>query len=620
CNYYGFSAMFFGTFSMCIHASVSIIRYVNICHPEKPSLPPSLPCVTSILNLPFFLFPSLTVEWLQLKYVYLLISCSFLYSVGWALGPLFHWGRYETFEFGCTLAFSDPTLSGRSFVTCAFVFVLLLPLVIVVTCYSLIVIRARDYQREMTRITTKPHYISSRGKGGRGEEAGGGVAPVKPTTTKGGGMGGGGVGRVVVGGEGGVGESVGEGVGGVVGKGVGAVVGEGVGGGLGGGDTEGGMGGDVGRDVGGGVKKDMMEGITEGGVGGDREGGVGGDREGGVGGDKEGGVGGGVVVDGPLLAKVVSVKRTQRSLKLHNKLIRMSMVLAGGYVLAWLPYAVVCMWASYGDSTTIPVALRIGASLICKSATAYNPFIYYFMSEGFRADLRWLGRRAGIGAASPLSHPPAVASSSTYWVHSGASSTRSSVRRRERTRENSLQSYKDSYCTNYNQETPHTSLSILTSPDTFHLTSDNPISISTSKSVCLRMSTSSLHRHTAATHTGKPPHQGSIKKRVVDSSVQTSQCVPPSDNNFMVRYDPRNRRMTNTDCGIKPIHYKCRRSVSFILSVEESRQVAKSEDQINPTTKTHRSRSLYGFQDYRRPKISQRDKLFRNTVCMNTRV
>lgn len=43
-------------------------------------------------------------------------------------GPLFQWGRYETFEFGCTLAFTDPTLSGRSFVTCAFVFVLLLPL------------------------------------------------------------------------------------------------------------------------------------------------------------------------------------------------------------------------------------------------------------------------------------------------------------------------------------------------------------------------------------------------------------------------------------------------------------------------------------------------------------
>lgn len=64
--------------------------------------------------------------------------------------------------------------------------------------------------------------------------------------------------------------------------------------------------------------------------------------------------------------------------------------------------------------------IRVGASLICKSATAYNPFIYYFMSEGFRADLRWLGRRAGFSTKT-------TATGSTYQP-SFRSSTRSRLR------------------------------------------------------------------------------------------------------------------------------------------------------------------------------------------------
>lgn len=195
-----------------------------------------------------------------------------------------------------------------------------------------------------------------------------------------------------------------------------------------------------------------------------------------------------------------------------------------------------------------------------------------------------------------------------------------SMRRRERARENSLLSHKDSYFTNYNQETPPSSLSILTNPDTFYLASNSSISISTNKkaSVCLRMSTSSLHRHTAATETGRPLRQRSLEKGVLDKSVSASRCLPPADtNDFVVHYDPKNR-MTNTGYGIKPSHYTCKRSVSFTLSVEESRQVAK-EDQVTPT-KTHRSRSLYGIPDHRRLKLSQRGKMFRNPVYMNTRV
>lgn len=132
------------------------------------------------------------------------------------------------------------------------------------TCYSLIVIKARQYQLEMSRITT--HLDSGRAKG----VGGGGVD--------------GGVDRDVCGVRGSDG------------------------GGVGGGSVRGDVVRDVGEGVGGGAER-VMNGVTEGSVGGGAEGGVGGDVEG-----------------GPLLVRVVSLKRTQRSLKLHNKLVRVRSV------------------------------------------------------------------------------------------------------------------------------------------------------------------------------------------------------------------------------------------------------------------------------------------------------
>lgn len=129
--------------------------------------------------------------------------------------------------------------------------------VVVVTCYSLIVIKARQYQREMSRITS--HLDSGRTKDGGG---------------------GGGVDRDVCGVRGSEG------------------------GGVGGGSVEGDVGKCVVESVGGGAKG-VMIGVTEGSMGGGAEVGMGGEVEG-----------------GPLLVRVVSLKRTQRSLKLHNKLVR----------------------------------------------------------------------------------------------------------------------------------------------------------------------------------------------------------------------------------------------------------------------------------------------------------
>ena len=87
-----------------------------------------------------------------------------------------------------------------------------------------------------------------------------------------------------------------------------------------------------------------------------------------------------------------------------------------GYLIAWGPFASLCIWEMiteprvrrqslsyktparvFNDMSDafykiifhlqkIPETYRLVVSLFAKSATAYNPFIYFFMFKGFRRD------------------------------------------------------------------------------------------------------------------------------------------------------------------------------------------------------------------------------------------
>ena len=61
---------------------------------------------------------------------------------------------------------------------------------------------------------------------------------------------------------------------------------------------------------------------------------------------------------------------------------------AGGFLIAWGPFAGLCVWEMVTQPHDIPAQYRFIASLFCKSATAYNPVIYFFMFRGFREDTR----------------------------------------------------------------------------------------------------------------------------------------------------------------------------------------------------------------------------------------
>ncbi|WAR28603.1 OPN5-like protein [Mya arenaria] len=54
----------------------------------------------------------------------------------------------------------------------------------------------------------------------------------------------------------------------------------------------------------------------------------------------------------------------------------------------WMPYAVVSMWAAYGNPDLIPLKFTLVAVLIAKSSIVINPVIYFLLSRKFRPMLR----------------------------------------------------------------------------------------------------------------------------------------------------------------------------------------------------------------------------------------
>lgn len=60
---------------------------------------------------------------------------------------------------------------------------------------------------------------------------------------------------------------------------------------------------------------------------------------------------------------------------------QMSIVMIIMFLVAWSPYSMVCLWASFGDPKTIPAPMAIIAPLFAKSSTFYNPCIYVIANK-----------------------------------------------------------------------------------------------------------------------------------------------------------------------------------------------------------------------------------------------
>ncbi|NXK59880.1 OPSX protein, partial [Sylvietta virens] len=66
-------------------------------------------------------------------------------------------------------------------------------------------------------------------------------------------------------------------------------------------------------------------------------------------------------------------------------ILSVSIVICTAFIIAWSPYAVISIWSAYGHP--VPNLTSILASLFAKSASFYNPIIYFGMSSKFRRDI-----------------------------------------------------------------------------------------------------------------------------------------------------------------------------------------------------------------------------------------
>ncbi|KAG7462853.1 hypothetical protein MATL_G00189120 [Megalops atlanticus] len=76
---------------------------------------------------------------------------------------------------------------------------------------------------------------------------------------------------------------------------------------------------------------------------------------------------------------------TDRQRKIERDVTRVSIVICTAFIMAWSPYAVVSMWSAWGFH--VPTMTSIFTRLFAKSASFYNPLIYFGMSSKFRRDV-----------------------------------------------------------------------------------------------------------------------------------------------------------------------------------------------------------------------------------------
>lgn len=57
---------------------------------------------------------------------------------------------------------------------------------------------------------------------------------------------------------------------------------------------------------------------------------------------------------------------------------------SGTYLTAWLPYGIICVWATFGDPAAIPKLLFPLLSFFAKLSFVCNPIVYIGLNKNYR--------------------------------------------------------------------------------------------------------------------------------------------------------------------------------------------------------------------------------------------
>ncbi|XP_013917868.1 PREDICTED: opsin-5 [Thamnophis sirtalis] len=62
--------------------------------------------------------------------------------------------------------------------------------------------------------------------------------------------------------------------------------------------------------------------------------------------------------------------------RLGSRSPEVAMLICAGFLIAWIPYAVVSVWSAFGKPDSVPIKVSVVPTLLAKSAAMYNPVIY----------------------------------------------------------------------------------------------------------------------------------------------------------------------------------------------------------------------------------------------------
>ncbi|XP_047185633.1 pinopsin-like isoform X3 [Scophthalmus maximus] len=129
CRWYGFSNALFGIVSLVSLSLLSFERYSVVLR-------------------------SAQFDSLQSLRARVAVAASWLYSLVWTVPPLLGWGSYGPEGHGttCSVQWHQRSATSRSYVSCLFVFCLILPLLLMLFCYGRILLAVRVVAREVTEI------------------------------------------------------------------------------------------------------------------------------------------------------------------------------------------------------------------------------------------------------------------------------------------------------------------------------------------------------------------------------------------------------------------------------------------------------------------------------------
>ncbi|KAJ8378805.1 hypothetical protein AAFF_G00236220 [Aldrovandia affinis] len=141
CVYYGLMGFLFGVASIGTLTAMALVRFTVSLSLQSPKK-------------------------ISRRSVHVLVACTWLYALLWALLPLLGWGHYgpESFGVSCSLAWGEMKGPESSFILILFFMVLVLPALLIIGCHFGSALRLRTAYRSVNNIGQIPSAFKKQRK------------------------------------------------------------------------------------------------------------------------------------------------------------------------------------------------------------------------------------------------------------------------------------------------------------------------------------------------------------------------------------------------------------------------------------------------------------------------